>query len=132
MTYMATRKIPKIAAFAVMLSIFFIWGFLTIHNANAQTPPPQNVKLDVILHNPIQANDFQEFLAKVLHIAFLIGIPITALMIIWAGFLFVTAAGNETKLKTAKETFLWTVVGAAILLGAEVISNALIETVKKL
>ncbi len=141
---MKSKLFPKIAATLAVAFIFFIWGFLAMQSAqpvyaddtcqpgDSTCKPPQTVKLNVTLVNPIEANDFQEFLAKVIHIMYLIGIPITAIMIIWSGFLFVTAGGDTGKIKTARETFLWTVVGAAILLGAEVISSALIETVKKL
>jgi hypothetical protein len=47
-----------------------------------------------------------------------IGIPVVALAIIYSGFLFVFARGNSEKLGKAKDSLLYTVIGAAILLGA--------------
>lgn len=60
-----------------------------------------------------------------------IGIPVIALMVIYSGFLFVFARGNPEKLTKAKEALLYTLIGAAILLGswaiAEMISSTVLE-----
>ena len=53
-------------------------------------------------------------------------------MLVYVGFLFVTAQGNETKITAAKSGLLWTVVGALILLGAQAIALAIEATVKAL
>ena len=53
-------------------------------------------------------------------------------MIIWSGFLFVTARGSDEKLSTAKKAFAYAVIGAAIVLGAFVIEQALQGTVDQL
>lgn len=59
-----------------------------------------------------------------------IGIPFVALAIIYSGFLFVAARGNSEKLNKAKDSLVYTVIGAAILLGswgiAEMISNTML------
>ncbi len=117
-------------AFLILTSLFSLPQLIFAQAANGDA---SNVSLNVKLSNPIQGVDtFQAFLAKVLHVAFVVGIPVVALFIIYSGFLFVTAAGSEDKLKTAKATFLWTCVGAAILLGAEVLSHAILGTVTAL
>ena len=51
-----------------------------------------------------------------------IGGVIAVLMIMYAGFLYVTARGNSSKIEKAHQALLWAVIGAAILLGALVIS----------
>ena len=61
-----------------------------------------------------------------------IGIPIVALAIIYAGFLFVAARGNSEKLGKAKDTLLYTLIGAAILLGAWAIAQIISSTVTSL
>jgi len=83
--------------------------------------------------NPLGSiNSFSDFVAAVLDIVVSIGIPIAALAIIFSGFLFVTAQGNEEKLKTAKRAFMWSVIGTAVLLGAWAISEAISTTVESL
>jgi len=57
-----------------------------------------------------------------------IGAVIVVFMIIYSGFLFVTAQGSEDKIKNAKQTFLYTIIGAAVLLGALVISELIQKT----
>ena len=55
-----------------------------------------------------------------------------ALAIIYCGFLFVSARGNTEKLTKAKEALLYTVIGAAILLGSWAIAIMISETVLSL
>ncbi len=70
-----------------------------------------------------------QFLDKIIEILVLIGTPIAVLAMIYAGFLFVTARGNETQLTNAKKTFLYTVIGVAILFGAKVLASVVIKTI---
>jgi hypothetical protein len=56
-------------------------------------------------------------------------VPIIALAIIYSGFLFVAARGNAEELKKAKSTLVYTLIGAALLLGCLVIANAIKGTV---
>ena len=58
-----------------------------------------------------------------------IGIPVVALAIIYSGFLFVFARGNPEKLSKAKDALLYTVIGAAILLGSWAIAQMISNTV---
>jgi len=53
-------------------------------------------------------------------------------MIIWSGFLFVTARGSDEQLKKAKSTFQWTIIGAVVLLGSSAIAKAIVNFVKGL
>ena len=78
------------------------------------------------LCNPLKGTDVDtlgEFLRIVLdNIVLPIGSIIVVLAIIYTGFLFVTARGNEAQLETAKKSLLYVVIGAAILLGSVAIS----------
>ncbi len=87
----------------------------------------------VVLENPLGNTDtIPEFIEKLLSIILKIGVPIVALFIIYSGFLFVWARGNPKALGEAKDTFLYTVLGAAILLGAWVLAQAIKGTVDAL
>ncbi len=61
-----------------------------------------------------------------------IGAVIAVLMVMYAGFLFVTAGGNSSKIDKAKEALLYAVIGAAVLLGAKLISTAIQGTITQL
>ena len=90
--------------------------------------------LNITIDNPLATDidTLPEFVEEVLRIVLKVGIPIVTLFIIYAGLLFVMAAGNPEKLKKAKETLLWTLVGAAVLLGAWVIAEAIQGTLTQL
>ena len=91
------------------------------------------VKLNTGIKNPLgDANipDFKAFLKQIIEFIMLISIPIVTLAIIYSGFLFVTAQGNSEKLTKAKKIFLYTIIGAAIILGAYVIVDVIDNTIK--
>ena len=82
--------------------------------------------------NPLGPNgpqDIPTLLNKILDALMLFLVPIVVLFIIYAGFLFVMAQGNDAKLTKAKSVLGWTLVGAAILLGAKIITTVLSSTV---
>lgn len=83
----------------------------------------------ITLDNPIGPDTLQEFIKKILDIVLTIGIPIVALAIIYAGYLFVSARGNSEKLGEAKDTLMYTILGAAILLGSWVLASAISTTI---
>lgn len=84
------------------------------------------------LQNPLKAKSVSEVLALAVDLAIFIGGMLAVLVFIFIGFKFVLAQGNEAKLKSAKEWFLWAVVGTAILISSkvivEVVRNTLIST----
>lgn len=82
--------------------------------------------------NPLGPNgidSIQGFIRVILEGVLRIGIPIVALAIIYCGFLFVAARGNSEKLTKAKSTLLYTLIGAAILLGSWAIATLISSTV---
>ena len=81
------------------------------------------------LKNPLKYETINEFLKAIVEGVLKLGIPIIVLAIIYSGFLFVTALGNPTKLEKAKEAFLYTVIGAAILLGSWGLAQLISETI---
>ena len=79
--------------------------------------------------NPISVNNLNDFIKTILVGVIKIGIPIVALSIIYSGFLFVAARGNSEKLKTAKNALMYSLIGAAILLGSWAIAQLISNTV---
>jgi len=80
--------------------------------------------------NPLTVDSLMELLRIVLNNIILpIGVIVVALAIIWSGYLFVSAGGNEQQISKARTTFTWTMVGAAILLGAWAITQAIESTI---
>lgn len=68
-----------------------------------------------------------EFLKAIVEVA----LPILTLFIVYSGFLFVYARGNEAELKRAKNNFLYVIIGAILILGAYELSTIISGTVKQ-
>ena len=104
-----------VTSFAIIL----VFSFAQIGNA---------IKFD----NPLGPNGpdtIEKFITALLTGALQIGIPIVALAVIYSGFLFVQARGNSEKITKAKDAILYTLLGAAILLGALAIAHLIFDTV---
>lgn len=104
------------------LSLFL---FLTL-----SIPGHASAWIPVLLSNPAPGagNTLQDFIYLLIEIIQLIGFPILVCCIIYAGFLMVTASGNEQQVTKAKSWILWTLVGALIILGAKVIADFIYGT----
>ncbi len=112
-------------------------GCQLIAGGDANTPAggdANSISINTGIKNPLGDNlkTLPDFIAAILNIVLVIGIPIVALAIIYSGFLFVTAQGNTEKLSKAKKAILYTLIGAALLLGAFVIANAIKGTVEQI
>jgi hypothetical protein len=78
------------------------------------------------------STDLFSFVVKIVNLATKIAIPIIILMIIYAGFLFVKAQGAPEKINEAKTALGYILLGAGIILGANVIALAVGATVNSL
>lgn len=82
------------------------------------------------LDDPLgESTTIEGLLLSLFDIVFYIGVPVVAFFLIWSGFMFIAAQGNEEKLETAKSRLVWTIVGAILLLGAWTISQAIKGTI---
>lgn len=68
--------------------------------------------------NPIKYDDFSEFVLAVTNAAVDVIMPFVFIAFIYTGFLFVRAQGKPDEIKKAQQSLMWSVIGAAILLGA--------------
>ncbi|OHA09194.1 MAG: hypothetical protein A3B37_01485 [Candidatus Sungbacteria bacterium RIFCSPLOWO2_01_FULL_59_16] len=80
---------------------------LTI-SAETIPPPTGNLTITDIINNII---DF----------AIRLVVPISVIMVLLAGFFYMTAGGSEEKVRTAHKTLLWAVIGTAIVLSAKAV-----------
>lgn len=137
-------NVSKICA-SVLWALFLVFGLFFAVSADSGIDPGSGgqidpatstsgtLHLDFSISNPISGvNTLPEFIQKLLDIVMTVGIPIVAIFIIYAGFLFVKARGNEKDLQTAKDALLYALIGGAILLGAYVIAQAIQGTIDAL
>ncbi|MEX2013890.1 MAG: hypothetical protein WD896_00865, partial [Parcubacteria group bacterium] len=107
------------------LSIFVVTGVFMVQ----ATTTDSNTDI-VKLVNPFRGGDSLFALLKTVinNILLPIGGVLAVLAFIYSGFLYVTAQGNETKLKTAHQALLYTAIGTAILLGSWVLASVICNT----
>ncbi len=91
--------------------------------------PNSQIKIQFV--NPLKAKSVPEVLIKLFEILIQIGVVVVVMAIIYAGFLFVMAQGNPEQLNKAKSTLLWTIIGAFVLLGAQIIAGVIQTTIKQ-
>lgn len=86
------------------------------------------------LKNPLgEGNDSLEaFLLNVIAILRIFAVPIIIFMIIYAGFLYVLARGNEEQVTKATRALTYAVIGGLLIIGAEVILRVIQGTVSQL
>lgn len=127
-----TKKILNYFFIAsIALSFIGVANTHVLAEGDAAPAEEGTVDLGFKLDNPLssEVDTLPEFLYEIIHIFLIVGVPIVALAIIYCGFLFVIARGNSEKLSEAKKALGYTLLGAAILLGAFVISNIIQSTV---
>lgn len=85
------------------------------------------------LTNPLNGIDsLPEFMDKILQAVVQLGSIVLLFAIIYVGFKFVTAQGNEEEIRSARSALMWTVIGGLILLGAQTIGLVISTTVNSL
>lgn len=95
---------------------------------STNTGPAISVKID----NPLKVDTIQGAIRLFMSAVLRVALPFIVVFFIWSGFSFILARGNPEKIKTAKNMFLYTIVGTLLILGAWVITNAIIGTVNSI
>ena len=82
------------------------------------------------LENPLgNIKTLDALLEKILNIFIAIAYVVAAIFLLLSGFRFITAQGSQDKLKDAKNTFYYTILGIVLIAGAQVIVNVLKDTI---
>lgn len=115
------KNLPKI------LLIAFVMALPILSLAQQNVPPANDQPVKIV--NPIKAETINGLIKTILEGVIKIGMPIIVLAVIYSGFLFVSAQGNPEKVTDAKRALLYTLIGAAILLGSWAIAQLISETV---
>lgn len=76
-----------------------------------------------VLKNPLSANSIPAVLDSIINFLLTIAAPIAVIMTIWSAYLFITAGENQEKVKQARQTLLWVVIGVAVLILSKGIVN---------
>lgn len=116
------KYIPLIYSLG-LLGFLFLPGFVF-----AQTPAPSPALLQVQTDLGTFAT-IGEFVSEALKwITPLLG-SIAVLLVIYAGFLYMTSQGNSENISTAKELLLGTILGLLLLFTAQILLSQVIGTI---
>lgn len=130
MLYNQRMKIlgSNLLAFLLCIALFSFFVAPTVSLSATNCNPNEGKICDPLGKN----TDVPALIETVLEGAITIGIPIVALAVIYCGFLFVSARGNPESITKAKDSLLYTLIGAALLLGSWAIAQLISRTVIEL
>jgi len=74
---------------------------------------------ETCIQNPLKACSFQDLIDSIINFIFWVSLVLAPLMIVIAGFYWLTAAGDLKRVETAKKIILWACIGLAIILFAK-------------
>lgn len=83
------------------------------------------------LQAPYESRDIQSLIVTFMRAVVMLALPVIALFIVFAGFKFVAAQGNEGKISEAKDNLKYVLYGSALILGAWVLATLIGGTVKQ-
>ncbi len=89
-------------------------------------------KLEWTIPNPIMAKTLEGLIIQITNAMVLLMSPVIIIMLIYSGFLFVQGANDPKVLDKAKSTLKYTIIGAAIILGAKGLALVIQSTVNQL
>lgn len=125
-------SIVGVTILSLLLTVILQPMFLYAQNSGEKSETISDGR--ITLANPLgsKVNNLPSFIYMILDIVFQIGVVVAVLALMYVGFMFVMARGDTTKLETARTAFLYTVIGIAVLLGAELIASVTSNTVTNL
>ena len=84
----------------------------------------------VAIENPLGTESLTELLENIYNYVVDFAIAISSIIIVWAGYLFLSAGGDKEKIEKAKRLLTWAVIGLAVSILAKgialVIKNILV------
>ena len=123
------KFLPHLIAFSVIFSLGFHFVLADGGNTTVSGTIPNPFNCGGAAGNCT----LETFLNTIIHNIILpLGGILAVLAFIWVGFMYVTARGNSTKLEEANRALLYVAIGTAVLLGAELISLVISNTIDKL
>jgi len=118
---MKTKK----ALLSLIFIVFFTFALSFLTPVNAYNPDAEGdlLGLEYGQYTGLSDTDVRFTVARIINVALgLLGIIMVVLMV-YAGFLWMTAAGNEEKAGTARKIIFSAIIGLIIILSAYAISN---------
>jgi len=80
---------------------------------------------NTVIANPLAYDTFNELIEHILNFVFMLAVVLVPLIIVYAGFLFMTSEGDVAKVGNAKKMITYAIVGLIVIL----LSKAIISII---
>lgn len=114
--YLQKTTVVFISTFGICVMSFF----LAVPDIHASTVSLANI-------NPLKVDTWQELIGLIVGAIISLTGAATLLMLVWGGFLWLTAAGEEERIKAGINTMVWAVMGLGVIFGAYAILDFIIK-----
>lgn len=118
--------LPKVLYISILILGVFSLVSPVLANHPCITNPPAIAPSDHLCR-PNTATSIDIFFQQIAAFLIKYGMPFVVIFLVIAGFMFVTARGNEEQLTKAKVVLFWTIIGATIIIGANIIAAAIAD-----
>lgn len=119
-------------ASAFLMVPSFVFADLPSGTTNVVPPSGYTPTATFTLQDPLGVKNFCDLVKTLLDIVLAIGIPVAVLFLVWAGFKFILARGNQNELGIAKKNFMFVIIGIAVFLGAWTLAMVISTTIQSL
>lgn len=97
--------------------------------SNNPSGPQSNNRPEIVtLQNPLKVNSIGELVKSAAQVFTYLAVLFGVLMLVWTGLQFILAQGNPTKLSGLKTKLLYIIIGLAVVIGARIIIEVVINT----
>ena|SRR3989344_3924048 len=119
------KKSRQLGLYSILMAVVFLLPFV----AYAATCPGTESSS---VTNPLKYCNIMDFVKNALRLFVMLALPVLAFFIVLAGFQFILARGNATKLTNAKWNFLYVIVGTCLVLGAWLLASLIGATITEI
>ncbi|MDD2807258.1 MAG: hypothetical protein PHW95_01905 [Patescibacteria group bacterium] len=125
----------KLKFFLTLVMVFNVLALVAAPIALAESSQVNNLIRDQLkpvedIYSPnqhVDSSTFAKSISQIIKVALGFLAIIFLVLILYAGFTWMTAAGNEDRISTAKKTMAAAIVGVAIVLSAYIITYFVID-----
>ncbi len=98
-------------------------------NATNSAPCPDGVGTCTTIPNPLQSrgtNIFAQVGGFIQFVLLIMG-SLTLMMVVWGGFMWLTAAGNSDQIAQGSKTMMWAVIGVLVILASYILLGTYLD-----
>jgi len=117
------KRLPHLLGGAALVSAAYLLPLFVLAACDANSTS---------VCNPLRYDSIMEFVKNALRLFVMLALPVLAFFIVLAGFQFILARGNATKLTNAKWNFLYVIVGTCLVLGAWLLASLIGATITEI